>query len=120
MVIYMCGQGFELETMLKQIQVAVSCPIHRNPESRIQEMVACGIRNIAQRILNPINKSNPESKFSLAKNLESSAWNAESAEWNLEWGQSQSLRPILTSGTPIFKFSNLTAHAVSGHPLLEF
>ena len=45
MVIYMCGQGFELGTLLKQIQIAVSRPMYRSPDSRIQEMFACGIRN---------------------------------------------------------------------------
>ena len=59
----MCGQGFELGTMLKQIQIAVSHPMYRNPDSRIQEMFACGIQNRAQRIRNPTNKSNPEAKF---------------------------------------------------------
>ena len=109
------GQGFELGTLLKQIQIAVSCPTYRLLDSRIQEMFACGIRNIAQRIQNPTNEWNPESKFHWQRIWNPCAWNAESAVRNLESLTGGKVRPILTSKTPIYKFSNLTAHSMGIH-----
>ena len=49
-------------------------------ESRI---VGFGIQNTPQRIQNPTNDWNPESKFHLQR-LETSTWKPESMAWNLE------------------------------------
>ena len=45
------------------VAAAVS-PLVRVSDSGIWEIFACGIRNAAQRIQNPTNDLNPESKFS--------------------------------------------------------
>ena len=82
--------------MVIYIQIAVSHPMYRNPDSRIQEMFAYGIRNIAQRIWNPTNKWNPESIVQVAKNMDYRIHGVESCTLT-----GDKVRPILTSGTPI-------------------